>query len=101
MQLGRKESCLSFPFSTFPKELEERQGAHPDAWLDPEKWDRFENALREKIKTEAKFRSPFGGRFVGTAMNHRAAKYSDISGKRVWQGEKRRQTFHAIPNVAL
>ncbi|GMH61298.1 hypothetical protein TL16_g03225 [Triparma laevis f. inornata] len=79
MQLGRKESCLSFPFSTFPKELEERQGAHPDAWLDPEKWDRFENALTEKIKTEATLHAPFVGKFVGTAMNHRAAKYSEIS----------------------
>jgi len=27
MQIGRKGSALSFPFSTFPKELEERQGA--------------------------------------------------------------------------
>lgn len=41
MQLGRRGSALSFPFSTFPAELEERQGAAPDAWLDPAKWDRF------------------------------------------------------------
>ena len=78
MQLGRRDSCLSFPFSTFPRELEERQGVHPDAWLDVEKWDRFETALAEKIKAEAALHTPFTGAFVGTAMNHRAAKYSEI-----------------------
>ena len=44
MQLARRGSALSFPFSTFPAELEERQGAAPDAWLDPVKWDRFAEA---------------------------------------------------------
>ena len=59
MQVGRRGSALSFPFSTFPKELEERQGAHPDAWQDPVKWGRFTRELTAKIKLEAKLHSKF------------------------------------------
>lgn len=46
MQLGRRGEALSFPFSTFPAYLEERQGAAADAWLDAPKWQRFEDELR-------------------------------------------------------
>lgn len=48
MQLGRRGAALSFPFSTFPAELEERKGAAPDAWLDPVKWDRCFADVRER-----------------------------------------------------
>ena len=34
MQLGRRGEAQSFPFSTFPAYLEERQGAAADAWLE-------------------------------------------------------------------
>jgi hypothetical protein len=79
MQLGRQGSAISFPFSTFPLELEERQGAAPDAWLDPVKWDRFANELSAKVQKTAAEHDQFDGCFVGTAMNHRAAKYSEIA----------------------
>lgn len=80
MQLGRKGSSQSFPFSTFPAELEERQGASPDAWLDPAKWGRFECELVAKVKTAASVQGKvFDGCFVGTAMNHRAALYTGIA----------------------
>ncbi|CAE8614851.1 unnamed protein product [Polarella glacialis] len=79
MQLGRRGSALSFPFSTFPAELEERQGAAPDAWLDPSKWDRFAQDLLAKVKGAAAEHELFDGCFVGTAMNHRAARYTEIA----------------------
>ena len=79
MQLGRQGSAISFPFSTFPVELEERQGAAPDAWLDPVKWDRFANELVAKVQKTAAGHEQFEGCFVGTAMNHRAAKYTEIA----------------------
>jgi hypothetical protein len=80
MQLGRRGSALSFPFSTFPAELEERQGAAPDAWLDPVKWDRFADDLVAKVKKGAADHNElFTGCFVGTAMNHRAAKFTEIA----------------------
>jgi hypothetical protein len=79
MQLGRTGSALSFPFSMFPKELEERQGADPDAWLDPTKWGRFEDTMVSAVVKEAALRPKFSGRYVGTAMNHRAARFTEIS----------------------
>lgn len=79
MQLGLFDRAISFPFSTFPAELEERQGAAPDAWLDPIKWDRFANALETKVNAEAAEHGQFDGCFVGTAMNHRAALYTEIA----------------------
>jgi hypothetical protein len=80
MQLGSAEfGLLSFPFSTFPAELEERQGAAPDAWLDDAKWGRFEGELRAKVENEAARRDRFDGCFVATTMNHRAAFYAGIA----------------------
>lgn len=87
MQLGRRGTALSFPFSTFPKELEERQGAAPDAWLDPAKWAaHFADALVAKVTKAATLHPPFTGRFVGTAMNHRAAMYTGISERPITAG---------------
>ena len=81
MQLGREGSAISFPFSTFPAELEERQGAAPDAWLDPVKWDRFADELVAKVQKAAAAgeHERFNGNFVGTAMNHRAAHFTEIA----------------------
>ena len=79
MQLGRQGSAISFPFSTFPAELEERQGAAPDAWLDPPKWARFAGELLAKVQAAAAEHEKFKGCFVGTAMNHRAARYAEIA----------------------
>jgi hypothetical protein len=60
--------------------LEERQGASSDAWLDPAKWARFADGLRAKIEKEAAQQpAPFDGCFVGTAMNHRAAMFTEIA----------------------
>jgi hypothetical protein len=85
MQLGQKGSALSFPFSTFPKELEERQGAAPDAWLDEEKWHRWADELLAKVQMVDQ-PELFNGCFVGTAMNHRAAKYTDIAEQPITAG---------------
>ena len=54
MQLGQC-GCepLSFPFSTFPKSMEERQGASLDAWLDDSIWRHFEEDLLTKVKEKA------------------------------------------------
>jgi hypothetical protein len=80
MQLAQVGAApLSFPFSTFPEELEERKGASPTAWLDPAAWGRFEDGLKSKVSEAAKLHPPFDGCFVGTAMNHRAAMYTQIS----------------------
>jgi hypothetical protein len=90
MQLALSSSqALSFPFSTFPKELEERQGAHPLAWLDEDKWNRFADGLRNKVEVEMSERDGvlFGGCFVGTAMNHRAAHHCGISERPITAGE--------------
>jgi hypothetical protein len=87
MQLARRGSALSFPFSTFPAELEERQGAAPDAWLDPAKWDRFAEELLAKVKASAAEHELFDGCFVGTAMNHRAARYTEIDEQPITAGE--------------
>jgi len=81
MQLGRSGSrFLSWPFSTFPSELEERSGASPDAWLDTEKWSRFADELRVQVEGVGSLMdTKFNGCFVGTAMNHRAAMYTEIA----------------------
>ena len=82
MQLAQRGSAMSFPFSTFPKELEERSGAAPDAWLDSEKWATyFADPLVAKVTEAAAVHQKFNGCFVGTAMNHRAAMFSEISEK--------------------
>ena len=82
MQLAQRSSAMSFPFSTFPKELEERSGAAPEAWLDTEKWATyFADPLVAKVTEAAAVHPKFTGCFVGTAMNHRAAMFSEISEK--------------------
>lgn len=80
MQLARAGSApLSFPFSTFPPSMEERQGAPADAWLDDAIWGGFTDGLRETISQEATRHGRFDGCFVSTAMNHRAALFTEIS----------------------
>ena len=79
MQLARRGSALSFPFSTFPKEFEEREGASADAWLDPVLWAGFEAALVARILEASCLHTKFAGHFVGTAMNHRAAMFAGIA----------------------
>lgn len=80
MQLGRSGCApLSFPFSTFPPEMEERQGAPPDAWLDDAIWGRWAERLAATIQQEATRHERFDGNFVGTAMNHRAARFAEIA----------------------
>lgn len=80
MQLARAGSApLSFPFSTFPPSMEERQGAPADAWLDDAIWGGFTDGLRATIAQEATRHDRFDGCFVGTAMNHRAALFTEIS----------------------
>jgi hypothetical protein len=100
MQVGVAGAAHSFPFGVFPKELEERQGAHPDAWLDDEKWGRFTAELRGRIEKVAEAREEkFKGRFVGTAMNHRAAKHCGIAGRPITAGETRAALASALPLV--
>ena len=80
MQLARAGSApLSFPFSTFPPSMEERQGAPADAWLDDAIWNHFADGLRATIAQEATRHARFDGCFVGTAMNHRAALFTEIA----------------------
>lgn len=80
MQLGRVgQDPLSFPFSTFTAELEERDGAAADAWQDPVKWGRFTQSLTDKVAAEAARQEPFEGCYVGTSMNHRAALYCGLA----------------------
>jgi len=80
MQLGRSGSApLSFPFSTFPPEMEERQGASPDAWLDDDIWGRWAERLAATVQQEATRHERFDGCYVGTAMNHRAAMFCEIA----------------------
>jgi hypothetical protein len=83
MQLGRlNENPLSFNFSTFNEEFEEKQGASPDAWLNEEKWKRFEQTLLIKIHKESQLHEKkFSGNYICTAMNHRAAMYCQFSEK--------------------
>jgi hypothetical protein len=64
VQLGRLgEAPLSFGFSTFFKEFEEKQGAHADAWLDDEVWGRFESGLLGKILLVAQQQQQGGGNY--------------------------------------
>ena len=81
VQLGRPGFApLSWPFSTMRDELEEKKGALADAWLDPDKWDRFEASLSSLVKRAAEQQPGlFAGCFVCTAMNHRAALYSEFA----------------------
>ena len=44
---------LSFPFSTWCNEIDEAKGAQDTAWLDEEKWGRWERRLLECIEREA------------------------------------------------
>jgi hypothetical protein len=83
MQLGRlNEIPLSFPFSTFNNDFEEKHGAHPDAWLLDNLWNQYENNLKIKIQNESKKHiNKFNGNYVCTAMNHRAAMYCQFSEK--------------------
>jgi hypothetical protein len=99
MQLGRPgEEPLSFSFSTFNKEFEEKQGAHPDAWLDGAIWGRFEEELYAKIKEEAKRQgSLFTGNYVCTAMNHRAAMYCQFAEKPIRCDEAIQLLKSALP----
>ena len=59
----------------------------PDAWLDAEKWDRWVDELLAKVAT-AKVEHPerFTGCFVGTAMNHSAARYTEIAEQPITAG---------------
>ena len=99
MQLGRVgEKPLSFNFSTFYEEFEEKQGAHPDAWLDSAVWGRFEDGLHARIKEEAKRQgSLFTGDFVCTAMNHRAAMYCQFAEKPIRCDEAIKLLKSALP----
>jgi hypothetical protein len=81
MQLGRvEEEPLSFAFSTMVDAFEERAGASPDAWLNEDAWQKYESDMIAQVAAEQQKRPLFVGCYVGTAMNHRAAAYSDISG---------------------
>jgi len=58
-----------------------------DAWLDEEKWNRWADELLTKVKTaKVEHTELFNGCFVGTAMNHRAAKYTEIAEQPITAG---------------
>jgi len=100
MQLGRVgHDPLSFPFSTFTAELEERDGAAADAWQDPVKWGRFTQSLTDKVAAEAARLAPFEGCYVGTSMNHRAALYCGLAETPLSAAKAVEQLQAALPQL--
>lgn len=80
MQIGMEGVVRSFPFSTWSVHMDEKKGAHFEAWRDPAIWSAWEEALIAAIEEEkARLDKPLRGCFVLSAMNERAAEAAGFS----------------------
>ena len=76
----------SFPFSTFVSEFEGE--GNEEIWLDAKAWERYTATMEQNIQAEMlNHATKFKGNFVFTAMNHRAAMYSNFAERPILVGE--------------